>query len=269
MTQETGLVGASFFHVALQDGQRSKEEKNLNPEAILTRIAVPFRLNKTFRVDGFEFDPARLKRFRITRSDAPIDVAALLQGVDRSSIASAFVSMLSAAQQMTEGEDVTDDVLKQADQFIALHSLTPEKRSPFDVGIQPDKAFVVMSYAPELAQSFEAISEACAESGAKAIRADKEISSAPVMDRIVLHLKESSYVIADLTKARPNVYYEVGYFDAICEARGVDSARQLLLVAHNVGVDAHFDLKHRGIEEYDNPFTLRKIVKNWFQGLKT
>lgn len=70
-------------------------------------------------------------------------------------------------------------------------------------------------------------------------------------------------MIADLSQARPNVYYELGYFDAICQARGVDAAEHLLLVAQNLQTDAHFDIRHRGIETYDNPYSLMKLVEVW------
>jgi len=66
-----------------------------------------------------------------------------------------------------------------------------------------------------------------------------------------------------LTQARPNVYYEIGYLDAICEARGTDPSEILLLVAQSIEQDAHFDIKHRGIEKYDNPYSLMKLVDRW------
>jgi hypothetical protein len=257
-----------YYHVAIQDGEKSKDEKNLSAEAVLDRVAVPHQLNKRFRVDGFEFQPARIKRLRITKTDAVFDMAGLVRTMDMSSLSAAFQGFAALGQKMNDGEDVTDDILKQADQIIQTKGLVREQLAAFDVTIIPDKVFVAMSFAPELVESFESISEVCGEEKKKVIRADKEISSAPVMDRIIIHLKESSYVIADLTKARPNVYYEIGYFDAICAARRVDPARHLLLVADNIDDDAHFDLKHRGIQEYKNPYALRKIVKAWFQALR-
>lgn len=256
-----------FFHVAVADGDKAKEETNLSAEAVVERVAVPYRMNAIFRVDGVEFRAARVKRLRITRSDTRHNPAALFKQLDTSSLTSALLSMAEIGQKLSEGEDVTDDMLKLGAQVIAERGLTPPKTGAFDVPVVPDKAFVVMSFAPELNQNYEAIATACAGYGIKAVRSDQEISSQAVIERVITHLKEASYVIGDLTNARPNVYYEIGYFDAICAARDVDASRHLLLVASDVNADTHFDLRHRGVEEYDNPFTLMKRVTAWLDSL--
>lgn len=257
-----------YWHITVQDADRAKEEKNLTLEAVLERVAIPARLNKAFRVDGFEFHPARLKRLRITKTTAFVDLGEVMRNIDMSSLSSAFSSLVTAGQLANGGEDVTDDLLKRADQSIIQNGLTPVSAGAFDVRVDPKKAFVVMSFAPELDRCFEAIRDACGRKSINAVRVDKEISSAPVVERITAHLKEASYVVADLTNARPNVYYEIGYFDAVCEARGLDAAKHLLLVANNIGSDAHFDLRHRGIKEYRDPYDLLRIVEEWLGAIK-
>ena len=254
-----------YFHVAIQDNDKSKDAHNLTEDEALTRVAVPYQLNNVVRVDGFAFYPRRVKRLKITKAARRYDPSVIAKRLDFSSLSAMATGVMTLGAELSEGEDVTDDLLKQADQHIATHGLVPSEIEPFESGIQADKAFVVMSFSPELTESFEAISEACKKNRIKAVRADKEKSSAPIMNRILEHLKDANFVIADLTQARPNVYYEIGYFDAVCEARGVDASQHLLLVAKDISADAHFDLKHRGIEQYPTTFALMKIVSEWLE----
>ncbi|MFT3776579.1 MAG: hypothetical protein QM820_65400 [Minicystis sp.] len=198
----------------------------------------------------------------------PFNPAQALKSVDLSSFTAAIVTLAAAGQQMNGAEDVTDDVLIQADQIITSEGLKAEPVSTLDTAVHHNKAFVVMSFAPEVRESFEAMKEACEKLGIKAVRVDQEISSGPIMDRIVGHLKEAKYVIADLTGARPNVYYEIGYFDALCEARGVDPSAHMLFVTKDIASDVHFDLRHRGVEQYASTFALMRIVEKWLQQRK-
>jgi hypothetical protein len=258
-----------YYHATVHDGTRERSLNNLTQEHVVKRIAVPFKLNQRFRFDGFDIASARVQRFKITRTAAPFNPAHALQSADMSSIGSAFISMALIGQQMTAAEDVTDDILIQAVQFISSEGLKAEPIGVLDTAVNHNKAFVVMSFAPEAGEAFDAMKDACEKCGIKAVRVDQEISSGPIMDRIIGHLKETKYVIADLTGARPNVYYEIGYFDALCEARSVDPAAHMLFVAKDIATDAHFDVRHRGIQQYSSAFALMKIVEKWLQQRKS
>lgn len=156
-------------------------------------------------------------------------------------------------------------------QELDLHPTSAiEPTSPVFEPTEADRVFVISSFAPELNQNVDAIKEACKDYGLEAIRVDQQISSESIIRRIHDNLLKASYVIADLTHARPNCYYEIGFFDALLLARQVSSESHLLLVAQDISTDAHFDLRHRGIQQYDNAFTLMRTVQQWFheRGLK-
>jgi len=265
----SGTVGAAtqdwYYHATVHDGAGDRALHNITQEHVVERIAVPYKLNQRFRIDGFDVVPARVRRFKVTRTPTPFNPAQALKNVDLSSFSSAFVTLALAGQQMNAAEDVTDDILIQAAQVITSEGMKAEPSSIVDTAVHHNKAFVVMSFAPETREAFDAMKEACEKCGIKAVRVDQEISSGPIMDRIIGHLKETKYVIADLTGARPNVYYEIGYFDSLCEARGVDPAAHMLFVAKDIASDAHFDLRHRGIEQYSSAFALMRIVEKWLQ----
>lgn len=230
---------------------------------VLERFALPYRLNRPFRVDGFEFHPSRIMRFKITVSSQRYDPSLLFGKLDVSGIQAFFASAVRAGQEQLDDElDVTERVLEIADQEIRDKGLQPERSDIFDRLVQEDKIFLIMSFSPELGDNYDAIKDACKDWKLKLVRVDKEMRSTSIIDRIQIHLKESNYVIADLTGARPNVYYEIGYFDAVCEARRVDGGGRLLFVAKDVS-EAHFDLRHRGIVPYKDPYDLMQKVKKW------
>lgn len=257
------MGGVMYYHLTVASRDiGTKQLQNCQREQILRKAAVPLRLGQTFHVDGREFRQQRVTTFKVTVTDAKVDRTEMLKKLDVSSLGSFFLSAAKAGAELDEGEEVTADILMEADQIIADEKLTPE-RSRFPGDLEPDRVFVICSFDPAFNQNFEAIKDVCGKKRLNALRVDKEMSSAPIIERIKRHLREANFVIADLTQARPNVYYELGYYDAICEARGVDAADHLLLVAQNLSTDAHFDIRHRGIEIYDNPYSLMKLVESW------
>lgn len=262
--RETQMSDSHFYHVEVATPDRSASQDNASLDDVLNEIAVPYRLNRQFLVDGYEFRPSFITRFKIRKTDARIDQNEVLSGLDWSSLGNAFTSAVAAGSRLKDGNDVTSDLLARADQIIAESGQTPEPHSPIFDRTDPSSVFVVSSFAKEFDQNFDAIDRTCKSYGLNAVRVDKEMSSESIIDRIQRHLLNATYVIADLTHARPNCYYEIGFFDALLIARRVQSTNHLLFVAKNIETDAHFDLKHRGIETYDNPFTLMEIAEKWF-----
>lgn len=75
-------------------------------------------------------------------------------------------------------------------------------------------AFVAMPMEPgnhRLVDVLDAIKEAAQRCGVQAERIDDQASNERITDRILESIQKAEFVIADLTDARPNVYFEVGY----------------------------------------------------------
>jgi hypothetical protein len=259
----------AFFHLDVTGPDKSKAATNLSVDELLTKYAIPHRLNASYRVDGYEFNAPYVTRFKVRRTREPLERDKLMNELDLSSFGAAFKSFARVGTLMEQGEDVTDEVLFAADQMIQEQGLSPAASPQLLAAPTTGKVFVVSSFSENLNKSFEAIKRACDSLSFSAVRADKEISSGAIVERVQQHLLDATYVIADLSEARPNVYYEVGFFDAILHARQASTDQHLLLVAKNIQVDAHFDLRHRGIQEYGDAFDLMSIVERWLKERKS
>jgi hypothetical protein len=98
---------------------------------------------------------------------------------------------------------VSSDLRKIAKDTVALAART----------ITPDRVFVAMSFSDEakLQDAYESFQMVCGEFHYKC----KLMNEINVMERIVpeifINIKKSAFVIVDLSEAKPNVYYELGF----------------------------------------------------------
>lgn len=77
-------------------------------------------------------------------------------------------------------------------------------------------AFVVMAFRPETRVLYdEAIAPACLDTGLQPIRVDKYRQEETLVTAIRHLIAVAEVVVADLTYARPNCYYEVGFAQAL------------------------------------------------------
>lgn len=92
----------------------------------------------------------------------------------------------------------------------------------------------------------EAIEPAFRELGLAPVRVDAHALTDPVIDAIHRFIREADLVIADLTSARPNCYYEVGVAKEL--------GKPLLLTARTMD-DVHFDTRAFQVHVWqDRPF---------------
>ena len=87
---------------------------------------------------------------------------------------------------------------------------------PLEVVASPPSAFVVMQFTSPFDELYEeVIHPVCDDLGIKAYRASDIYRPGVVLQDIIQGLAESSVIIAEITPANPNVFYELGYSHAL------------------------------------------------------
>ena len=88
--------------------------------------------------------------------------------------------------------------------------------SAFDVRREQPKLFVIMQYSQPFNDLYsEVIQPIASAEGFSVVRADEQVGPGLIISDIERQLVNSSVVIADITPANPNVYWEVGYAHAL------------------------------------------------------
>jgi hypothetical protein len=119
-----------------------------------------------------------------------------------------------------------------------------ETASKFEGDIMDNVAFIMMSISsddPSLEDSLNAIKRATKQHGIEGVRVDEIEHSQKITDIILEKLRNSRFLVCDITTERPNVYYELGY------AHGIE--KEVILVAKE-GTTLHFDIKDYNVIFY-------------------
>lgn len=81
--------------------------------------------------------------------------------------------------------------------------------------IEDDLCFVLMPFDEKFNGVYDLIKEDLDNFNLNIIRADDINEPGTVIDDICNHIKNSKFLIAELTDSNPNVFYELGYADAL------------------------------------------------------
>ncbi len=99
--------------------------------------------------------------------------------------------------------------------------------------IESKQTFVAMSFAPEYDDVFkEGILPVEKETGFKMFRIDKDPHNQKICDKIILEIRRSRFLVAEVTGQNPGVYYEAGYAQAfgipviwVCRQKELDEKK--------------------------------------------
>jgi len=104
----------------------------------------------------------------------------------------------------------------------------------------------------------QALKRATGKNNVECTRVDEIHHSGKITDLILEYIKTSKYLICDISKERPNVYYELGY------AHGI--GRQVILIAKQ-GSSMHFDIKDYNTIFYRNMTELEEMVEKRMEAI--
>lgn len=139
---------------------------------------------------------------------------------------------LRSGELVTVLENPKNHLDKALEEFARLRGLTHE--SHLDSG-RVAQCFVLMPFKESLLPIYDDhIVPVVNRLGLTCLRADRIFSNRPIMDDVLDSVHRARLVIADLTQANPNVFYEMG----ICHALGKD----VILMTQDA--DVPFDVRH-------------------------
>jgi hypothetical protein len=111
--------------------------------------------------------------------------------------------------------------------------------------------FIVMAFREELEDAFTAINEVCKERGLKCSRTDQDPTTSRIYQRIVSEIRRATFVIADVTVGTLNVYYELGYAEAL--------SKPVIVIAKE-GTELPFDTQDIPTTLYRNQTRLKTML---------
>jgi hypothetical protein len=125
--------------------------------------------------------------------------------------------------------------------------------------VSPRTVFTIMSFKKEFRDVYNSFKEVCKEFDFDAVRTDESGSLDRIVPRVEKGIKESAFVIADVTELSPNVFYELGY------ARG--QGKNVILCART-GTTRAFDVADIPTIEWENQEELKDGLRKCIGSIK-
>lgn len=223
-----------YFDAPRQVLEEIQQRRNISDDEINIRLAKIDTLYRTFVEEWNLFDGAICNRYGADPLDTARQMERLLEDFAR-------------AADVDGSTPNFDTLLDRLETQIA------SGRSGLGQARIPNYAFLLMAMSrdPHLEDTHHTVLRVCQDLGVQAERVDDIDYSGEITEKVLGSIKVASLIIADLTHERPNVYYEIGYADAL--------GKPLLLLARE-GTKLHFDLQGRRVEFYRNQTELEGIL---------
>lgn len=127
----------------------------------------------------------------------------------------------------------------------------PDDQGDFEHGL----VFVAMSFSgKEMDDAYSAIKDECLKLNLRPVQVDENVGSGFIIQEIKNLIEKAEFIIFDLTKERPNVYYELGY------AHGVGNEAHDVLLLAKEDTKLHFDIAPLRTHFYRSTEHLRSIA---------
>jgi len=124
------------------------------------------------------------------------------------------------------------------------------------------EVFVVMSFekSPQFTDLLESIQQTCGEFGYAAYRVDETNDGERILPEIIRGIRQSAFVIADVSDNKPNVYWELGL------AGGMD--KDIILTARS-GTALPFDINDVPVLYWESFSEFKRALAKRVEGIAT
>jgi hypothetical protein len=129
--------------------------------------------------------------------------------------------------------------------------------------ILPTRAFVIMSFAEDghLIDAYNTFERVCREYGFTAFKVDQHLDNQQrIVPNIFSSIRHSAFIIAEVSGARPNVYYELGFAQAL--------GKDIITTAYK-GTELPFDIFDVPVHFWDSQHVLEKKLRSTLDALAT
>ena len=120
--------------------------------------------------------------------------------------------------------------------------------------INNNTVFIAMWFDDTMQLAYGKIEKAISECGYKPVRIDQKEHNNQIVPEIFHEIKNSVFVVADLTGQRNGVYYEAGYAEAL--------KKNVIMTCKGEPKDCHFDVAQKNIIFWNNPNELYERLLN-------
>ena len=120
----------------------------------------------------------------------------------------------------------------------------PKQFQRISVPVEKNRCFMIMPFKEELDYVYGAIKQGLNKAGYVCNRVDEINGATPIINKILMEILKSRYIIADLTDCNPNVFYELGIAHSFKEAQNI-------IILKQQGSAVPFDVTHLTYIEYD------------------
>ena len=237
-----------YHCIALYSGARFHWWVNYSKESLITNILGPFLRGQIIEVH-FEggkslLNFATVYHFRVFRTKKALNDSQKKKFKENQSV----------------GTECTSELMKE----IRFDKATMQAKSLMEKLMLPPKRqiFVIMMFDDEhLDSAYKGVIRPLGEEfGYRVLRIDDIEDSGMITAQILESIAESEIVLADLTGARPNCYYETG----VAYATG----RELILTVRGKE-EVHFDLSVHRFIRWKTEHTLRTQLRQRLEAIQT
>lgn len=136
-------------------------------------------------------------------------------------------------------------------------NLTAKKTCVKCSKIDENLCFVLMPFDEKFDGTYDLIKEGLDNFNLNIIRADDINKPGVIIEDIFSHIRDSKFLIADLTNSNPNVFYELGYADAF--------DKEIILINQDNSKEFPFDVSGKRMIIYEDKIMGQKYLKNKLQ----